>query len=94
MQVVIHKSRRNCRTCTAVAVVRRTPAEHAVVSGKHEAQLGHASTQARCRLDQNDAQADLSEINRSPHAANPATNDHDPARATIGVAVTVGVCQV
>jgi hypothetical protein len=39
--------------------------------------LGHASTQTRCRLDQDDAQASLGQVNRGAHTTHTTSDDHN-----------------
>jgi hypothetical protein len=46
------------------------------VGGEHVAQLGHAPTQRRRRLDQADVQTDLRQVYRRTHAGHAPTNDH------------------
>ena len=44
------------------------------MGGKHKAQLRHPSTQARRSLDQDNTQANLSQVDRGPHPADPAAD--------------------
>jgi hypothetical protein len=61
-------------------VVRSAAAEHAIVLGEHEAQLGDAPAQARGLLDQEDFQTGVSQVERGAHAAYTPADHHSRGR--------------
>ncbi len=60
----------------AVAVVRGAPAEHAVVGGEHEAQLGHDPADAGRRVQQIDLVPRVGQVHGGAHASHAGADDH------------------
>jgi hypothetical protein len=88
VNVAIEKGRRDRGAGAAITVIGGAPAEDAVVSRKHKAELRDAPAQAVHRFDQLDPDTRLGEVDRRTHAGDAAPHHQDDGAITIGIAIS------
>jgi hypothetical protein len=76
MLIVVYVRGRNGRPRATVSVIGCAAAQHAIVLGKHEAELGDASAEAGGLLDKENFEPGIRQVKSGTHPTNATANNH------------------